>query len=160
MDRTSAENLLKKTFTEDFDQSRFSIFIKELFNDSNISPKSRTVWNEYKEYIESFQTLGSFKDEDKKIIDVLTVKLRKTSSRDRARVMQRNFTAKYLLRKDRDAALVAFYGDEPEDWRFSFVKLERSEEHTSELQSHSFISYAVFCLKKKIQSHSFKALTL
>ncbi len=31
------------------------------------------------------------------------------------------------------------------------VKLSpfRSEEHTSELQSHSFISYAVFCLKKK-----------
>ena len=30
------------------------------------------------------------------------------------------------------------------------VKREyRSEEHTSELQSHSFISYAVFCLKKK-----------
>ena len=27
--------------------------------------------------------------------------------------------------------------------------LKRSEEHTSELQSHSFISYAVFCLKKK-----------
>ena len=29
--------------------------------------------------------------------------------------------------------------------------IERSEEHTSELQSHSFISYAVFCLKKKKQ---------
>ena len=28
-------------------------------------------------------------------------------------------------------------------------KKMRSEEHTSELQSHSFISYAVFCLKKK-----------
>src|ERR1051326_9246530 len=27
--------------------------------------------------------------------------------------------------------------------------LSRSEEHTSELQSHSFISYAVFCLKKR-----------
>src|ERR1051326_6094100 len=27
--------------------------------------------------------------------------------------------------------------------------IHRSEEHTSELQSHSFISYAVFCLKKK-----------
>src|ERR1051326_9483001 len=27
----------------------------------------------------------------------------------------------------------------------------RSEEHTSELQSHSFISYAVFCLKKTLQ---------
>ena len=30
--------------------------------------------------------------------------------------------------------------------------LPRSEEHTSELQSHSFISYAVFCLKKKKKS--------
>ena len=29
---------------------------------------------------------------------------------------------------------------------------KRSEEHTSELQSHSFISYAVFCLKKKKKS--------
>ena len=29
----------------------------------------------------------------------------------------------------------------------------RSEEHTSELQSHSFISYAVFCLKKKINKN-------
>src|SRR3546814_5159677 len=29
----------------------------------------------------------------------------------------------------------------------------RSEEHTSELQSLMRISYAVFCLKKKIKSH-------
>ena len=29
------------------------------------------------------------------------------------------------------------------------ARARRSEEHTSELQSHSFISYAVFCLKKK-----------
>ena len=30
---------------------------------------------------------------------------------------------------------------------------QRSEEHTSELQSHSFISYAVFCSKKKKQKY-------
>ena len=29
------------------------------------------------------------------------------------------------------------------------VNTHRSEEHTSELQSHWYISYAVFCLKKK-----------
>src|ERR1051326_9470850 len=29
------------------------------------------------------------------------------------------------------------------------AEADRLEEHTSELQSHSFISYAVFCLKKK-----------
>src|ERR1051326_9398661 len=32
---------------------------------------------------------------------------------------------------------------------FDGMLVKRSEEHTSELQSHSFISYAVFCLKKK-----------
>src|SRR5213080_2625132 len=32
---------------------------------------------------------------------------------------------------------------------------ERSEEHTSELQSHSGISYAVFCLKKKKNAKEF-----
>src|SRR3546814_5223699 len=31
--------------------------------------------------------------------------------------------------------------------------LERSEEHTSELQSLMRISYAVFCLKKKKENH-------
>src|ERR1051326_9308347 len=34
----------------------------------------------------------------------------------------------------------------------------RSEEHTSELQSHSFISYAVFCLKNKLVGTSVWAL--
>src|SRR3546814_7920787 len=32
---------------------------------------------------------------------------------------------------------------------FSWIKVSRSEEHTSELQSLLRISYAVFCLKKK-----------
>src|SRR3546814_9307649 len=32
----------------------------------------------------------------------------------------------------------------------------RSEEHTSELQSLMRISYAVFCLKKKTHTHSYK----
>ena len=31
--------------------------------------------------------------------------------------------------------------------------LDRSEEHTSELQSQSTISYAVFCLKKKKKNY-------
>src|SRR3546814_3345265 len=35
---------------------------------------------------------------------------------------------------------------------FGVVGIVRSEEHTSELQSLMRISYAVFCLQKKIQS--------
>src|SRR6056300_1274373 len=35
------------------------------------------------------------------------------------------------------------------DWSSDVCSSDRSEEHTSELQSHSEISSAVFCLKKK-----------
>src|SRR3546814_4373536 len=34
--------------------------------------------------------------------------------------------------------------------------ITRSEEHTSELQSLMRISYAVFCLKKKNKTHTYK----
>ena len=43
---------------------------------------------------------------------------------------------------------------------FELPTAERSEEHTSELQSHSFISYAVFCLKKKKKTLFFLLLLL
>src|SRR3546814_2416494 len=46
-----------------------------------------------------------------------------------------------------------FFGELPARWQ-EFKDLrgaERSEEHTSELQSLMRISYAVFCLKKKKQ---------
>src|SRR3546814_4736719 len=39
-----------------------------------------------------------------------------------------------------------------------YADFERSEEHTSELQSLMRISYAVFCLKKKIRTHNKKHL--
>src|SRR3546814_1811543 len=41
------------------------------------------------------------------------------------------------------------WSDPPEGTRSYALIVERSEEHTSELQSLMRISYAVFCLKKK-----------
>src|SRR3546814_3034152 len=38
-------------------------------------------------------------------------------------------------------------------WKRNYIQAIRSEEHTSELQSLMRISYAVFCLKKKIKQH-------
>src|SRR3546814_1157740 len=56
-----------------------------------------------------------------------------------------------LLDQPRLVHLVRDLGD---DDRFAAVvgHLDRSEEHTSELQSLMRISYAVFCLKKKNQT--------
>src|SRR3546814_10210952 len=42
----------------------------------------------------------------------------------------------------------------PPDVEVDREPMERSEEHTSELQSLMRISYAVFCLKKKINKHN------
>src|SRR3546814_2617486 len=39
------------------------------------------------------------------------------------------------------------------------IRISRSEEHTSELQSLMRISYAVFCLKKKTQNKSMQSHT-
>src|ERR1051326_7298473 len=41
-----------------------------------------------------------------------------------------------------------FHAPSPTEAASSTLAENRSEEHTSELQSHSFISYAVFCFKK------------
>ncbi len=123
MDKNSAVKLLNETFNKDFDVNRYLTLIKELFNNFNVREYSSIIWKEYQHYIENYKSFGTYIDSKKKVVDVLVVKLKKTSSRDRARTMQRNFIAKYLGNAEKDAALVAFYGDD-EDWRFSFVKME------------------------------------
>src|SRR3546814_8866144 len=45
-------------------------------------------------------------------------------------------------------------GGDPVRWRQLELGCERSEEHTSELQSLMRSSYAVFCLKKKKSNYS------
>jgi len=126
MDRQNAIRLLDETFNKNFELEKFTKFITELFNRFTVKQRDCTKYiaNEYKKYISSFTKIGDYKDANSKEIEILVVGLNKTSSRDRARVMQRNFIANWLSKTGEDAALVAFYGDDPEDWRFSFVKME------------------------------------
>lgn len=128
MNQKNAEDLLNDTFNQDFDFDRFSKFINELFNHFNVSMRSVNFRKEYYDYVENVNSLGVYTDQNRKLIEVLTVKLKETRSIDRARTMQRNLVASLLReregRKGRDAALVAFYGDDSNDWRFSFVKME------------------------------------
>src|SRR3546814_8338503 len=56
------------------------------------------------------------------------------------------YTSPHLVRFNERIVLA---GQEIGDPAFAAVLEERSEEHTSELQSLMRISYAVFCLKKK-----------
>lgn len=125
MNENNAIKLLDNTFNQDFNFDRFTVFIKELFNHFNLKiNKNIPLRKEYYDYIDQIDSLGVYKDDNRDSIEIFSVKLKKSSSRDRARTMQRNLIAKYLKNSGSNAALVAFYGDDPPDWRFSFVKIE------------------------------------
>src|SRR3546814_4710690 len=64
----------------------------------------------------------------------------------------RSFTF-FSTRRNAPALAAFFFGSPPHSF-FLFPRPFRSEEHTSELQSLMRISYAVFCLKKKINKNS------
>ena len=52
-DKQRAIQLLDDTFNSDFNTDRFSIFIKELFNEFNITYRERHAWSEFKSHIDS-----------------------------------------------------------------------------------------------------------
>src|SRR3546814_6295376 len=69
-----------------------------------------------------------------------------------------------VLNKPLDATFVVIQEVELENWGWGGLPVaerrkqrSRSEEHTSELQSLMRISYAVFCLKKKITTSTNKS---
>jgi hypothetical protein len=126
MKQQEAERLLNDTFNNEFNPSRYTHFLSELLKGKLvIHDKSLGVNKEFEEYIKSFKKIGEYKH-GRNNIEVFAVELKRVSSLERARTMQRNFVAKWLHNEflPKDAGLVAFYGDNPEDWRFSFVKME------------------------------------
>jgi len=127
MNEQQAIELVKQTFKSEFDKSRFAKFIKELLNsadfDTSFSHRGQYIYDDFQKDISLFERIAKYSDGENEI-DVLIVHLKKDSTIERARTMQRNFIAKYLDKKNRKAALVAFVSPNPEDWRFSLVKME------------------------------------
>jgi hypothetical protein len=133
MDKQQARDIVKGTLERPFDKSQFTLFVKNLLNQIDESEKARFINqgnyipDAYKQYISSLERIGKYSVGDHKI-DILIVKLKKETSIERARTMQRNFIARYLNGSRggelKDAALVAFVSPDSEDWRFSLVKMD------------------------------------
>ncbi len=132
MDKDSAINLIQDTFQNSFKEERYFNFANNLLNHIEETPstiyRGNLIPDAYKPYIHTLARLGKYEDPEEKKIDILIVHLKKETSLERARTMQRNFIAWYLNGSRggvlKDAALVAFVSTEQDDWRFSFVKME------------------------------------
>ena len=136
------KTIVNDTFNQAYNEEQFKLFIKDLLIDANFEKAHNIMLpNDYKDFIKSARRICKYKytsEEyfDEKVIDILIVKLKKTTSVERARVAQRNFVARYLNGSrdyQKDAALVAFISeDENEnispDWRFSFIQMNYKTE--------------------------------
>jgi len=133
MDKKQAQTIIKETFETSFDKDRFTNFIVNLFNlkTEQIEHKhpysGNFIPDSYEQSISTLERIAKYTDGEHKI-DILIVKLKKETSIERARTMQRNFTAWYLNGSRggelKDAALTAFVSPNEEDWRFSLVKMD------------------------------------
>lgn len=132
MDKTQAKRLIEQTFNNHFDKDNFKNFVINLLDEIDIS-KEFTCGNAYvpecyRKFVNSYGRIGKYIDSNKDDIEVLWVSLKKDTTIERARTVQRNFVAWYLNGGrggvTRHNALVAFYNEDTQDWRFSFVKLD------------------------------------
>ena len=131
MNDNAALNLIRNTFENSFDRERFLIFAKNLFHFLDTDTfiyRGNLIPNAYDAHIKTLERLGKYEDIDGHKIEVLAVCLNKQSSLERARTLQRNFIAWYLNGSrggiTKDAALVAFYTKDSDDWRLSLVKMD------------------------------------
>jgi len=138
MDKKQAQAIIKETFEKPFDKAKFTSFVKNLLNtihEETFIYRGNYIPDAYEQYINTLERIGKYSVGEHKI-DVLIAKLKKETSIERARTMQRNFIAWYLNGSRggelKDAALVAFVAPNEEDWRFSLVKMDyRFEEGKS-----------------------------
>ena len=119
--------LIKDLLNNKFDIEKFKEFTARVLNVKVANRKeSEAVWEEFKEYIHSYQIISDYKDSEDKRIEIKVVKLNVERDPARAKVKQRNFIAKFLKEYHKEASLVAFYSDDSSIWKLSFVRLDYS----------------------------------
>jgi len=131
MDKEQARAIVKNTFENPFDKGKFTAFTKNLLNhveEATFSHRGYVIPDAFEQNISSFERIGKYTDGENRI-DIIVVRLKKETSIERARSLQRNFVAGYLNGKYgsssvKEAALVAFVSPNNEDWRFSLVKMD------------------------------------
>lgn len=154
MDIKSAKGLIAKTFGGAFDKEKYKYFVKNVLNtldeSKTFSYYGAYVPEKFRDFVKGYERIGTYTDPEERKVDVLIVHLKSAITLARARTSQRNFIANYLKERDaKDAGLIAFVSPDPEDWRFSFVKMDykvvekkgkfRAEEDFTPAKRYSFL---------------------
>jgi hypothetical protein len=130
VDSNTAKDLIKGTFNFPFEESRFRNFAINLLNTLDEEKSfgyisGKYIKDKFKPHITKYRRLGTYTDPNDAKIDVLVVQIKNEWALERSRSTLRNFTADYLSNRDsKDAALVAYFSADPEDWRFSYIRME------------------------------------
>lgn len=131
MSHDEARQLVARVLGGVFDLAAFRQLIANIFPaDSLLEDKpisGQYIPEKFRDDVASFRRLVKHEAEGLRM-DVLVVNLRSAAKLTRARFMQRNFVARYLNGgwggTEKDAALVAFYCSDADEWRFSLVYKE------------------------------------
>ena len=128
MNRQKAIDLVRNTFESRFEREKYLRFLRELLNGfdtegARVNQGAR-IPDKFQGYVERLERVGKYVSGDKREILLFIVYLKRETSIERARTMQRNFVAWYLAQGNKDAALAAFVSPDSADWRFSLVKME------------------------------------
>ena len=131
MNQTEATQLIRDVFEQPFNEARFTRFVRELLNEIDESTAfDRPLAGQYiplgfRDHVQQYRRLATYTAPDGQALDILLVQLKKDTGLERARTMQRNLVAHHLKKRDgKDAALVAYYGEDRADWRFSLVRMD------------------------------------
>lgn len=134
MNPDQARQLVDTTFQNDFDRSRFRVFISSLLDGAldtaesfdALSTETQGVFHyKHHERIKSYEKVGSFQGD----LDVLIVELQRGVTLQKGRTTLREFAADYLVKGQglgRSGILAAFFSKGDDTWRFSYVKVDVS----------------------------------
>ena len=132
MDKQAARKIVEDALEKPFDKEKFTYLIKNVLHnmseEKSFALSGNLIFHAFSDSVGKLERIGKYEDHTGRTVDVLIVHLKKETSLERARTMQRNYIAKYLNgSRDgqlKDAALVAFVAPTGKDWRFSFVKMD------------------------------------
>ncbi|HHV39248.1 MAG TPA: N-6 DNA methylase [Tepidimicrobium sp.] len=118
--------IIEDTFGQEYNYNRYLYFMVNFLKEPRTFKKRRDIriWKEFSNSISAYYKLGDYVDDEGMGLLILAVELKRGSTVERARSLQRNFISKILNGSNYEGAMVAFYTPGEDNWRLSFVRLD------------------------------------